>query len=76
MPHSSFRLEGRKVNNIHLSQGNCAPVKHNRTGKEEGASELVYNWCTTAAFELSSTNKKARHFLSLPIDKRKLKLHI
>jgi len=35
MSYSSFRLEGRRKNNIHLSQGNCAPVKSNRTGVEQ-----------------------------------------
>jgi hypothetical protein len=62
MPYYTFRLEGRRISNIHLSEGNCAPVKHNRTGIEEGESELEYTWSTTATFELSRKNKKARHF--------------
>jgi hypothetical protein len=49
-----FSPGGRRINNIHLSQCMCVPIKHNRTGIEQGASELGYNCC----FELLRKNKK------------------
>jgi len=40
IPYFTFRLEGRRINNTNLSQGKCAPVKHNRIATEQGDSEL------------------------------------